>query len=513
MMFFKALLVALFVGVGATSFAQLDVSNSYAILDKNRSDNEIDEFKMHLQTRFLGDVEKSFSAWFVRTIVKIFDVIRPEIKSTEKKFPNEKMCGNVKFDWPIVFKQNKRVVSQDPDDYRVNENLKHCIKLSEATFVLEDIQRNQAGKFMISNNNVALTVFKDKLFLALRTAQIHFPSATAELHIYSTQNGSVWNLEKTIKNNENSSDDFREPFFIDYRGKLYFTYFRGAGVSTKFEPIETLAIEYDDRSGWSDVLPKSLFGRGFVPWHTKFRKGQYWQSAYNVNQIDTSDLATKQSLNYLMQADHPLGFVANDAAIIDRGGISEMTYEIDGKGDMWFIGRNDIGDVRGFGTIVGKAENMDLDKVEFNKATNPVLTASPRTFQHNGEIYLIGRRSMNVEPFGSMKFLQNPLVKMIMPSDSKTRQVFSFLYIWARNWLSPQTTSLYWLDRQKRDIVHLTDLPGAGDTAFPSIFRLSENRFIIANYTSPLENPLVTWSKGQIGYTSVYLQQIEFQEQ
>ena len=35
-------------------------------------------------------------------------------------------------------------------------------------------------------------------------------------------------------------------------------------------------------------------------------------------------------------------------------------------------------------------------------------------------------------------------------------------------------------------LTHLQDLPGCGDTAFPSIVRLSSHRYLIANYTSPL---------------------------
>jgi hypothetical protein len=35
----------------------------------------------------------------------------------------------------------------------------------------------------------------------------------------------------------------------------------------------------------------------------------------------------------------------------------------------------------------------------------------------------------------------------------------------------------------------LTDLPGDGDTAFPSIIQIDENKFTIANYASPLGHP------------------------
>ncbi len=54
------------------------------------------------------------------------------------------------------------------------------------------------------------------------------------------------------------------------------------------------------------------------------------------------------------------------------------------------------------------------------------------------------------------------------------------------------------------------DLPGNGDTAFPSIIRMSENRYLVANYSSPLKRKR-TWLRGQLGKTGIYLLILEFQ--
>ena len=42
----------------------------------------------------------------------------------------------------------------------------------------------------------------------------------------------------------------------------------------------------------------------------------------------------------------------------------------------------------------------------------------------------------------------------------------------------------------------LTDIPGSGDTAFPSIIKLSDNKFRIANYASRLDRPKWSWIRG-----------------
>lgn len=58
----------------------------------------------------------------------------------------------------------------------------------------------------------------------------------------------------------------------------------------------------------------------------------------------------------------------------------------------------------------------------------------------------------------------------------------------------------------------LTDLPGDGDTAFPSILKINENRFLIANYASPLNHPNWSWIWGQIHPTQIYFVEIELSE-
>ena len=56
------------------------------------------------------------------------------------------------------------------------------------------------------------------------------------------------------------------------------------------------------------------------------------------------------------------------------------------------------------------------------------------------------------------------------------------------------------------------DIPGVGDTAFPSIRRIDEHRFLMANYTSPLDQPDLMWVEGQssAGWHQLYLAEIVF---
>jgi hypothetical protein len=78
--------------------------------------------------------------------------------------------------------------------------------------------------------------------------------------------------------------------------------------------------------------------------------------------------------------------------------------------------------------------------------------------------------------------------------------------------LRPKRAALYGIDKETASVVHLLDLPSAGDTAFPSVRRTGEHSFIFANYTSPLDDPDRTWLDGQVAAegTAIYLMHLNF---
>ena len=82
----------------------------------------------------------------------------------------------------------------------------------------------------------------------------------------------------------------------------------------------------------------------------------------------------------------------------------------------------------------------------------------------------------------------------------------------AAYWNRPKRTALYRIDKAARSVVHLVDLPSAGDTAFPSVRRTGADTFLVANYTSPLDDPDRTWLEGQgaLDGTSIYLITLSF---
>ena len=80
--------------------------------------------------------------------------------------------------------------------------------------------------------------------------------------------------------------------------------------------------------------------------------------------------------------------------------------------------------------------------------------------------------------------------------------------------VEPATMQGY--DRDPRSIAKKAEAylakTGVGDTAFPAVWRTGPHSFVMANYTSPLDEPDVSWLEGQSSRrgTQIYLMDIEF---
>ena len=180
-----------------------------------------------------------------------------------------------------------------------------------------------------------------------------------------------------------------------------------------------------------------------------------------------------------------------------RGGVSEAAFELDASGGLWAVTRNEDGDATGFGSHVCSAPASAPAAWTCSKKSDPERYDSPWIFRHGDQLYLVARRDVG-GPFDmGLSGLTFAEKKKKYLSAYSTR---------------PKRTALYRVDRATRTVVHLQDLPGAGDTAFPSVRRTGAHSFIMANYTSPLSKPDISWLQGQVSSagTQIYLLELTF---
>ncbi len=365
------------------------------------------------------------------------------------------------------------------------------IAVSAPRFVIPSEALPPETTALLSNNNVDIFLYDDRLFLAWRTAPNHFAGPDTHLYIISSADGGeTWQLERDIF----LGADMREPRFVAIGGYLQLMFFEAGTNPGAFEPMRLWRTRRLGPAQWSDL--EVLTDAGEVPWDVKVHDGVAYRTSYmgeHYGAGDTSEIAVffKQSTD---------GTTWTDVGGRDHvyfGGVSEVAFEFDLDGSLWAVTRNEDGDASGFGSHLCRAPAEDLSAWDCPSQTDPERYDSPKMFRHEGEIYLVARRDVG----GPYDRRDTDL------SLAQRRGRYLIDYS-----LRPKRTALYRIDRTARRVVHVMDLPGVGDTAFPSVRQTGPHSFLLANYTSPLDDPDISWLQGQTSDrgTQIYLATIDF---
>ena len=327
-----------------------------------------------------------------------------------------------------------------------------------------------------SNNNVSIERFAGKLFLAWRSSKDHFASKdTVTYVVHSGDEGKTWKKDLGFS----IGADVREALLKSFAGKLHLFYFEAGSEATSFDPKRVVHRVRLGEGVWSE--PAAITGPGEVVWDIKEHAGNLYKLSYQGPHYSFSPptllVKFEQSLD---------GFAwtpvdgAKDS-VVYRGGVSEVAIEFDEEGNLYGVGRNEDGDTTGFGTQLFTAKASQLSKWTHLKQSLPVRYDSPRMFRHQGRVYLLSRhasrpfdRGMDFLPFNVRRWL--------------------YLGLYSLNTIR---TALFELNTKTLALERITDLPSAGDNSFPSVVAMEANRFLVANYSSPLVHADWSWIRGQ----------------
>ena len=366
--------------------------------------------------------------------------------------------------------------SDDPSAWDVDTSVAYRLEVSAPSWLVPspglpaDALRARAA-----NNNLDVELYDGRRFLAWRTADDHWASAAAQLHVVSSEDEGVsWQFEHTFA----LGADLREPRFIAVGGRLFLYYFEGGTNFAAFEPRRIWRTERLGEGEWS--TPEVHSERGEVLWDVKVRDGVAWMGSYvgNHYQSGASDIDV-----FLKRSDDGVSWTDLDPArpALYTGGVSEIAFEWDEAGGLWIITRNEDGDDSGFGSQLCYAPPEAQAAWECPARCDPERYDSPKMIRHGRDLYVIARRDVG-GPYDSGS---------TAPFEEARRQYQ--LDYWGR----PKRTTIYRVDREARRLVALVDLPSTGDTAYPAVRRLDAHRFWVANYTSPLADPDRSWIEGQ----------------
>ncbi len=379
--------------------------------------------------------------------------------------------------------------SDDPAQYTIDSSVSYEIAASEPRWVVPSAALPADIDLLASNANVDIELFGGRLFMAWRTAPFHFASDETRMLIASSKDdGATFELEHTIE----MGSDVREPRFLAMAGQLQLIWFQGGVDALAFQPVKMWRSFRGADGRWTDA--EVLVDEPEVPWDIKVRDGVAYMTSYigdHYKDDETAVLNVRFKRSFETLVWEPVDGVES----VYEGGVSEVAFEFDVDGTLWAVTRNEDGDDSGWGSHVCTAPADALAVWDCPEQSSPERYDSPELFRHGDEIYLAARRDVYEVsgpdasgPFGDEGGLLLP---------------YSF---------RPKRTALYRIDKASRSVVHLMDLPGAGDTAFPSVRRTGPHTFLMANYSSPLDAPDIAWAEGQASEegTSIYLLTLSF---
>jgi hypothetical protein len=349
---------------------------------------------------------------------------------------------------------------------------------------LPDEYRAVAGP---SNNNLDVMRHQGRVFLAVRTAPDHFASPEARLLVFSSTDERNWQYEALF----HLQTDLREPRFLSFKGRL-FLYFAQLGTnSTAFDPQGMLMSEYQGPGNWS--APRDTYGTGrkLIPWRFVIRDGRAYLTLYDNGQriYDFSGLPI--DIELLVSDDGVSWQPAGTQAIVSTGGGSETAFAFDSRGDLYAVIRNERGDETGWGSKICRARKDALG--DWTCMRDLKKYDSPLMFVQDDTVYLIGRRHLSA----TGNYQEDPTETWSLPG------TINYLIAYSG---APKRCSLWQVDRATLTVRFLTDVPGTGDTCFPSVLEDPTNprARILYNYSSPLDGPDLTWMQGQRGETRIY---------
>jgi hypothetical protein len=381
--------------------------------------------------------------------------------------------------------------SDDPADYDVDTSVEYEASLSAPRWVVPSPALPSNVILEASNNNCDIAIYDKRLFLGFRTAPTHFASSEAAQYVVSSANdGATWQLEREFR----MYTDLREPKFLNFGGKLRYHYFQAGSDPVQFTPI---AMWRSERKGLGDWTEPEKWGRdGEIHWEMKVRQGKAWMTSYDGNHYDSGFGAIDAFFQFSVDG---LNWQPVDAAhpVVYKGGISEIGWEFAADGTLWAVLRNEDGDATGFGTQICSAKPGALGQWDCLDDSLDERYDSPRMFRHGKDLYLVARRDLNG------KFDEH--LDDLPIEDRKRRYLVDY-------WNRPKRTTLYRLDTEQRKPIPVLDFPSAGDTAFPGIVRTGPHTVLIANYTSPIDDPDLSWVNGQTSPkgTQIYLTTLTF---
>lgn len=330
---------------------------------------------------------------------------------------------------------------------------------------------------MRSNNNVDLIRVGRTIYMSFRTAPTHFASSKAILYVLrSNDEGKTWEKELSIT----MGRDLREPRFLYFNNRLFLYFYTGGAHPLKFEPDRIHFCEKIDDKKWTE--PQPIFEPGYVVWRIRTHHNTAYMSVYYG--LDIYGKGERGEVRLLKSTDGVSWTPISKEPQVNRVGAEEAEFVFDDDGGIVALVRLEVGG----GALVcrAQADNIACWSCKFT----PYKVDSSLMFKNRNRLFVVGRRNVAGR---SARDCWN-----FLPEDLCNTWSMAFYS------LTRKRTCLYEINPNTLELYPLIDLPSKGDTAFAGIVEISEDRYYLVNYSSPLEGPDLPWILGQILRSRIY---------
>jgi hypothetical protein len=345
-----------------------------------------------------------------------------------------------------------------------------------------------------SNNNLDAVRHSDgRVYLAFRTAPHHFASPRTLIQIVSSADEESWRFEGRF----HVGSDLREPRLLSLGESLFLYVSRLGKDAFAFEPQGMAFSERRPDGSWSELEP--LGPPGTMGWRVRRLDGTPAFFVYSGGADIYSGRRGTLRVG-LWRSDDGRRWEPWDTRqpCVYEGGGSEADAVLGDDGTLYGVIRNEAGDDSGWGSLLVRAPAGNLaswtcrpDRRKFD---------SPFMFWHDGEAYLVARRSLDADGAYDLGRGTSWLLRTVWNQVNYS--------------LTRKRTALWRYVRGEDRLAFVVDLPSRGDTCFPAVLDGAQpGERVVYDYSCDLEGPDLPWIRGQRDRTFIYRHLLGFEAQ
>jgi hypothetical protein len=339
-----------------------------------------------------------------------------------------------------------------------------------------------------SNANLSVTRFKHRVFMVFRTAKWQIADDNARMYVVSSVDQKRWRFEGSF----NFNRDVREPRLLVYRKKLFLYMALLGSNAAAFEPGGTVVTRWLKPNHWTKR--KHILQPDFIPWHLRVRRHRIYMLGYTGGGGTFQPNPPPKYVYWLTSRDGVKWRGVNPKRpIVYTGQCGETSFAFLPGGGIVTACQTEEVDKLGWGAKVCTAPPGATWRWTCRGDTRRL--DSPFVFIDRGRAYVIARRQVAFN--GEYDYLHTNL-----PDTDAQFAMYDGEYA-----ATTKRCALWRINVRTRGFTPIVDVPGVGDTCYPSIIRLGRHRYLHYDYTSPLDGSDPPWGTAlTTGRTLIYRQ-------